>query len=315
MSLRFLVVSPIALVLAGAAFAAEPERIATLDADRGGFIASVQYSSDGKTIYTIGQKPHIGVWDAKSGKATRSIDLPDGAAATGLSADGAVAVGFAGKSVIVWDVATGKQQAEIKGHTEMVLSARLSPDGKRVVTASQDKTARVSDAKTGKLVCQLKGNEGPVASAEFNAEGTRVATGTYHGEVRVWDAKTGEELVELMGMSTSNNPTVFSADGKFVVSPRHESPAVWALKDGKRIQEFKGHKGWCRAAAFSPSGDRIASAGHDKTARVWDVKTGAELFNLRHDAEVRSAVFSPDGNRVLTVCEGKVQIWQLPAEK
>ncbi|MEH2372676.1 MAG: ribosome assembly protein 4, partial [Nostoc sp.] len=42
----------------------------------------------------------------------------------------------------VWDI-SGKQIAELKGHTQAVYSANFSPDGKRIVTASLDNTARV----------------------------------------------------------------------------------------------------------------------------------------------------------------------------
>ena len=35
---------------------------------------------------------------------------------------------------------------------------------------------------------------------------------------------------------------MFSADGKRVVCPLQESPAVWNMVDGKMIQEFQGHK-------------------------------------------------------------------------
>lgn len=300
------------LVLARPVWAADPEPVATLAADSGGYVGSAQFSSDGKTIFTTGSKPRLRLWDAKNGKAVRSIDPPGGGFVTGLSADGTVAVGFVENTVTVWDLATGKQQAELKG---LAMSARLSPDGTQVVTGSEDKTVRVWDAKTGKLIRELTGHQGPVASVGFNADGTRVATGSYFGEVKVWDAKTGKEQLDLKGMSTSNNPTVFSADGKFILSPRFDTPAVWSAKDGDEVQVFKGHKGWCRAAAFSPSGDRIATAGADKTARVWDVKTGTELFAFKHGSEVRSAVFSPDGKQVLTVSEGKAHVWLLPAEK
>ena len=54
-------------------------------------------------------------------------------------------------------------------------------------------------------------------------------------------------------------------------------------------------------AVFSPDGTRVLTTSHDKTARVWDVSTGAELNVLRwHEDKVKNAVFSPDCTRVLT---------------
>ncbi len=304
-------------VLAGrpAGAAAEPEVAFSLAAESGGAIESARFSADGKSVLTTGTKPTIGIWDAKTGKAVRAVEPPDDGSVVDLSADGGMAVGFVKDAVVVWDLAAGKQLVALKAQTANVLPVRFSADGTQVVTGSKDKTAKVWEVKTGKLVTTFTGHKGPIASAAFNADGTRVATGSYFGEVKVWDAKSGKEQLDLKGMSTSNNPTVFSADDKLVVSPRFESPAVWSTKDGKEVQEFSGHKGWCRTAAFSPSADRIVTAGLDKTARVWDVKTGKVVHTLTHGDEVRSAVFSPDGTRVVTVSEGKARVWVLPTEK
>ena len=55
-------------------------------------------------------------------------------------------------------------------------SAAFSPDGSRIVTASNDKTARVWDAATGIAIAVLSGHEGPVWSAAFSPDGSRIVT-------------------------------------------------------------------------------------------------------------------------------------------
>ena len=65
------------------------------------------------------------------------------------------------KTARLWDAATGKPIGEpLTGHTDAVSSAAFSPDGKRIVTASEDKTARLWDAATGKPIGEpLKGHD------------------------------------------------------------------------------------------------------------------------------------------------------------
>jgi WD40 repeat protein len=76
----------------------------------------------------------------------------------------------------------------LKGHTSRLETASFSPDGSRVVTSSQDHTARVWDARTGAELLTLKGHTNIVTSASFSADGSRIVTASSDGTVRVWDA-------------------------------------------------------------------------------------------------------------------------------
>jgi WD40 repeat protein len=77
------------------------------------------------------------------------------------------------------------EQNQLKGHTNYVFSASFSPDGKRIVTASWDNTARVWDI-TGKEIALLKGHTQGVWSANFSPDGKRVVTASADNTARVW---------------------------------------------------------------------------------------------------------------------------------
>ena len=66
-----------------------------------------------------------------------------------------------------------------------------------------------------------------------------------------------------------------------------------------------------RCAAYSPDGTHVVTASYDKTARIWDARTGAQLAVLSgHDGEVESAAYSPDGTRIVTASNDKTaRIW------
>jgi WD40 repeat protein len=69
-----------------------------------------------------------------------------------------------------------------------VRSAAFSPDGSRIVTASDDRTARIWDSASGKEIAVLRGDEWPVNSAAFSPDGSRIVTASWE-TVRIWDAR------------------------------------------------------------------------------------------------------------------------------
>jgi WD40 repeat protein len=93
---------------------------------------------------------------------------------------------------------------------------RFSPDGKRVVSGSDDATVRVWDVET----CQatlLEGHTDGVRSVAFSPDGNRVVSGSYDKTVRVWDVKTCQATL-LEGHADWVESVSFSPDGKLVVS-------------------------------------------------------------------------------------------------
>ena len=77
------------------------------------------------------------------------------------------------------------------------MSAVFSSDGFRIVTASNDRSARIWNALTGAEMTVLRGHSELVADAAFSLDGSRTVTASYDGTVRIWDASTGGEIARL----------------------------------------------------------------------------------------------------------------------
>jgi predicted NACHT family NTPase len=120
----------------------------------------------------------------------------------------------------------------LHGHERPVYSAAFSPDGKFIVTGSNDHTAGIWDATTGQPLRTLQGHESWVNSAAFSPDGKFIVTGSVDNTARIWDAETGQPLRTLQGHEGGVASAAFSPDGKFIVTGSRDSTArIWAVPE------------------------------------------------------------------------------------
>ncbi|MFN6486659.1 MAG: hypothetical protein RMX98_027770, partial [Nostoc sp. DedQUE02] len=192
---------------------------------------------------------------------------------------------------------------QLKGHTSYVNNASFSADGKHIVTASVDNTARVWDL-SGKQIALLKGHTGIVINASFSADGKHIVTASEDKTAREWDL-SGKQIALLKGHTGIVINASFSADGKHIVTASDDNTArVWDLS-GKQIAELKGHTSYVYNASFSADGKHIVTASEDNTARVWRVDSLNELLSRGCQWLNDYLVINPKDLQTLTVCQNK----------
>jgi len=198
----------------------------------------------------------------------------------------------------------------MRGHTSGVFSAVFSPDGQRILTASNDGTARLWNL-SGRLLATLDPHTGPIYRAVFSPDGKSILTASGDGTAQVWDLN-GTPPVTLRGHTDWIQSAVFSPDGKSILTASNDGTARHWNLSGRLLAKLDKHTGPVYSAMFSPDGQRILTASYDGTARLWDAN-GAPLVTFQgHTGPIRSAVFSSDGQRILTASDDNtVRLWDV----
>ena len=113
-------------------------------------------------------------------------------------------------TLMLWDAQTGAERATPAGHANWVWACAFSPDGIRIVSASEDKTLKLWDAQTGAERATLAGHTDQVRACAFSPDGSRIVSASNDNTLKLWDAQSGVQIGEYelggQGMATAWSP-------------------------------------------------------------------------------------------------------------
>jgi WD40 repeat protein len=199
------------------------------------------------------------------------------------------------------------------GHTARVRKVLFTPDSRRLITVSEDKTARIWDLASGETLQVLRppigpGAEGMLYAAALSPDGETLAMAGYGNlggsNVPVYIVSVSELNVTkvLMRHTSEVNTLAFSPDGRTLASAGGDAMVcLWDVRTGQNTQTLRGHTAAVREVAFSPDGTRLVTASYDQTARIWSVASGRTERTLRgHQGKVQCVAWRPDGQLIAT---------------
>jgi WD40 repeat protein/tetratricopeptide (TPR) repeat protein/tRNA A-37 threonylcarbamoyl transferase component Bud32 len=200
-----------------------------------------------------------------------------------------------------------------------IRAVAFSPDGKAVLTGSEDKTARLWSAATGQSLASPLKHQGAVRAVAFSPDGKAVLTGSEDRTARLWDRATGRPLTLPLRHQYAVLAVAFSPDGKAILTGSGHPPEsrlekggearLWSASTGRPLTQPLKHEYGVEAVAFSPDGKAVLTGGMEG-ARLWDCGTGQPLTKFLGDGIEKGAVaFSPDGKAILTGHLDKACIW------
>ncbi|QRV94614.1 WD40 repeat-like protein [Ceratobasidium sp. AG-Ba] len=276
-------------------------------------VTYVAFSPDGCCVVSGSDDNTLRVWNAATGAQIGEPFAGHSQSVTSVaySPDGRrIASGSRDRTVRIWNAYTGAQLIEpFAGHLSGVTSVAFSPDGDRIVSGSDDETIRVWNVAEGVQIGDpFSGHSSLVTSVAFSPDGRRIVSGSRDNTLRMWDVETGVQIGDpFVGHSHLLNPRGTRKTDLRVYKERMQAPSIVlsTLRYAHLLRDYiqpqlQQHP--VTSVAYSPDGRRVVSCSWDKTVRIWNVETGAQIGDpvAGHSSAVASAAYSPDGRRIVS---------------
>ncbi|MEB3283828.1 MAG: carboxypeptidase regulatory-like domain-containing protein [Candidatus Sericytochromatia bacterium] len=176
-----------------------------------------------------------------------------------------------GGSVKIWNARSGAVQTTLRGHEAAATDVAFSPNGRFLVSSSDDRTAIVWNWQDGSILWQLSGHRDVVTGVAVRQDSQQIATCSADGSIKRWDVNSGNLI------DTLNRPhdaavlavTFHPTENLLASAGRDGRVIIWDEK-GTAVARFK-HPTTVHDVAFDPSGRLLYSVSADGLVRAWEV--------------------------------------------
>ena len=197
-------------------------------------------------------------------------------------------------------------------HQATVVRVALTPDGKRLATATSTGDIVVWDAATGKERNRLGSMEGDILALAFHKDGQLLAAGARNGIAKLFNVVNGKTVRTLKEKTPM--ALAFSPDGKLLATSHGADIVLRDVEDWKVVQTLKGQKDEILSLAFSADGEALATGSQAGAIRLWDVNQAKPMKTLaQKEGPVLALAFHPE-KKLLASAADKVKLWDTAAD-
>jgi len=273
----------------------------TLNAHNEG-VWSVTFAKNGDRFASGGADGTVKVWDCQTGQCLQTLANQSPVRSIVFTADQRYLVsGSVDCQIRLWDVDQGQCVRTFAGHSDIVWSVNISPDGQSIVSGSNDRMIKLWDLQSGVCLHNFEGHTLQIWSVAISPDGRTIASGSLDQTVRLWDIQTKQCTACFRGHTNIVVSVAFSPDGRTLMSGGIDQMIKqWDLTSKTCSRSWLGYKNIIWSVAFSPDGRTIANSSLDGMIRIWQAADCQCIHTLKHLPQVRAIALSPDGRQLVS---------------
>ncbi len=298
-------------------------------------INALAVNTDNTICVSASNDKYLHVWDLIQGKCVATLAghtsyinsvviTPTGTNAISASSD---------NTIKIWDLSAPFTSAvpdstrlinTLYGHTDSVEKVLLSPDGRKIISSSNDKTIRGWSLTTGELLYTIRGHKSIINLLYITSNNRFIISSSIEDyALKIWDIEDGNLVSIIRGHTGPITALAVSPDSKWIITGSADKTIkIWMIPPGleyaKNFQPLelftlKGHQNYIRSLAILYNRKLLISTAADKMIKIWHLETGKEIRTLQSDTEGYHSIFvSLDNKRLITPAfDNTVKIWDI----
>ena len=212
-----------------------------------------------------------------------------------------------------------RETNRFQSHQSSISSVTFSPDGKSILTGSDDKTAKLWSVN-GKLLQTFQGHQNVVTSVAFSPDGNSILTGSADKTAKLWSVN-GELLQTFQGHQNVVTSVAFAPDGNSILTGGGGREVIMETRLNRVTKNLEKNLGNDLEKNLGNDLEKNLGndleknlgndLGNDSTARLWNIN-GRLVQTFQHEyLSVNSVAFSSDGTSILTASGNMAKLWSI----